>query len=97
MNEENMKILEELLNQNPINMSYEQLKAMQDCFWETLKMLSKQNKKAKKLSNIINEFDKWLLGEQMMFYRGPDNERLIRYGETKSKWLELKGDGSNGR
>lgn len=27
----------------------------------------------------------------MMFYKGSDNERLIRYGETKLKWLELKG------
>ena len=45
-----------------------------------------------RLNNIINEFDKWLLGEQMMFYKGSDNEKLIRYGETKLKWLELKGD-----
>ena len=44
-----------------------------------------------RLNNIINEFDKWLLGEQMMFYRSSDDERLIRYGETKNKWLELKG------
>ena len=44
-----------------------------------------------RLNNIINEFDKWLLGEKMMFYRSSDNERLIRYGETKNKWLELKG------
>ena len=48
-----------------------------------------------RLNNIINEFDKWLLGEQMMFYRGSDDERLIRFGETKNKWLELKGDSSN--
>lgn len=41
---------------------------------------------------MIIEFDKWLLGEQMMFYKGSDNERLIRFGETKNKWLELKGD-----
>ena len=44
-----------------------------------------------RLNNIINEFDKWLLGEKMLFYRSSDNERLIRYGETKNKWLELKG------
>lgn len=46
-----------------------------------------------RLHSIINEFDKWLLGEQMMFYRGSDDERLIRFGETKNKWLELKGSG----
>lgn len=43
------------------------------------------------VNNIINEFDKWLLGEQMMFYKSSDDERLIRYEETKFKWLELKG------
>lgn len=48
-------------------------------------------KENKRLNNIINEFDKWLLGEQMMFYKSSDDERLIRYGETKNKWLELKG------
>ena len=48
-----------------------------------------------RLNNIINEFDKWLLGEQMMFYRGSDDERLIRFGEIKYKWLKLKGDSSN--
>ena len=52
---------------------------------------SKLEREIERLNNIINEFDKWLLGEQMMFYRGSDNERLIRYGETKLKWLELKG------
>ena len=45
-----------------------------------------------KYEHIVNEFDKWLLGEKMMFYRGSDDERLIRFGETKNKWLELKGD-----
>ena len=45
-----------------------------------------------KYEHIVNEFDKWLLGERMMFYRGSDDEQLIRYGETKNKWLELKGD-----
>lgn len=49
-------------------------------------------KEIERLNNIINEYDKWLLGEQMMFYKGSDGERLIRYGETKNKWLELKGD-----
>ena len=44
-----------------------------------------------KYEHIVNEFDKWLLGERMMFYNG-DGERLIRYNETKNKWLELKGD-----
>lgn len=41
--------------------------------------------------NTINEFEKWLLSEKMMFYRGDDGEKLIRYNETKNKWLELKG------
>lgn len=46
----------------------------------------------KKDINIIDEFDKWLIGEKMMFYKSNDGERLIRFGETKNKWLELKGD-----
>ena len=54
------------------------------------KVVDKVNWENKRLNNIINEFDNWLLGEQMMFYRGSDNERLIRFGETKNKWLELK-------
>ena len=62
---------------------------------ELNKTIVKQQEEIEKLNNIINEFDKWLLGEQMMFYRSSDNERLIRFGETKSKWLELKGDSSN--
>lgn len=45
-----------------------------------------------KYENIISEFDEWLLGEKMMFYKGSDEETLIRYGETQNKWLELKGD-----
>ena len=45
-----------------------------------------------RLNNIIDEFDKWLIGEKMMFYKSDDGERLIRFGETKNKWLELKGD-----
>lgn len=47
-----------------------------------------------KKDNIINEFDKWLLGERMMFYNG-DGETLIRYNETKNKWLELKGENND--
>lgn len=47
-----------------------------------------------KYEHIVNEFDKWLLGEKMMFYNG-DGETLIRYNETKNKWLELKGDKNN--
>lgn len=53
--------------------------------------VNEREKEIERLNNIINEFDEWLLGEQMMFYRSSDNERLIRYGETKNKWLELKG------
>ena len=44
-----------------------------------------------RLNNIIDEFGKWLLGEKMMFYKGEDGERLIRFYETTKKWLELKG------
>ena len=55
------------------------------------KQLKEKDEEIEKLNNIVNEFDKWLLGEQMMFYRGSDNERLIRFGETRNKWLELKG------
>ena len=62
---------------------------------DILKEKVEKDKEIERLNNIINEFDKWLLGEQMMFYRSSDNERLIRFGETKCKWLELKGDSSN--
>lgn len=47
-------------------------------------------KEIERLNNIINEFDKWLLGEKMLFYKSDDGSRLIRYCETKNKWLELK-------
>ena len=57
--------------------------------------IEQKDKEIERLNNIINEFDKWLLGEQMMFYRGSDDERLIRFGEIKYKWLKLKGDSSN--
>ena len=62
-----------------------------------LKDIDKAGKEIERLNNIINEFDEWLLGEKMMFYKGSDGETLIRYGETTNKWLELKGDESNGR
>ena len=55
--------------------------------------LKEKDKEIKRLNNIINEFDKWLLGEKMMFYKGSDGETLIRFNETTSKWLELKGSG----
>ena len=45
-----------------------------------------------RIQKEIDEFDKWLIGEKMMFYKSDDGERLIRFGETKYKWLELKGD-----
>ena len=54
-----------------------------------IKLLQEENNR---LNNIIDEFDKWLIGEKMMFYKSDDGERLIRFGETKNKWLELKGD-----
>ena len=59
---------------------------------ELYNFMNYQDKEIERLNNIINEFDKWLLGEQMMFYRGSDDEKLIRYNETKNKWLELKGE-----
>lgn len=54
--------------------------------------LEKAQQEIDRLNNIIDEFDKWLIGEKMMFYKGSDGERLIRYGETKKIWLELKGE-----
>ena len=59
------------------------------------KYIKSLQKEIERLNNIINEFDKWLLGEKMMFYKGSDGETLIRYNETKNKWLELKGSNSN--
>lgn len=53
--------------------------------WELLNEIER-------LNNIVKEFDKWLLGQQMMFYKSSDGERLIRYGETKNKWIKLKGE-----
>ena len=50
-----------------------------------------ERKEIERLNNIINEFDNWLLGEKMMFYKGSDGETLIRFNETVNKWLELKG------
>ena len=52
--------------------------------------IEEYKKEIDRLNNTINEFDKWLIGEQMMFYKSDDGERLIRYAETTSKWLELK-------
>ena len=54
--------------------------------------IEEYKKEIERLNNIIDEFDKWLIGEKMMFYKSDDGERLIRFGETKNKWLELKGD-----
>lgn len=66
-----------------------------DCTNEEYNQMCEENIKLnleiERLNNIINEFDKWLLGEQMMFYKGNDGETLIRFNETISKWLELKG------
>ncbi len=53
--------------------------------------LEEKDKEIERLNNIINEFDNWLLGEKMMFYKGGDGETLIRFNETVNKWLELKG------
>ena len=59
---------------------------------EYLEYLKNENER---LNNIIDEFDEWLIGEKMMFYKSNDGERLIRYGETKSKWLEEKQKNSD--
>lgn len=55
-------------------------------------IMVKKQQEIERLKNIVNEFDKWLIGEQMMFYRSNDDERLIRYNEIKNKWVELKGE-----
>jgi len=76
MSEEDKKVIEDLLNINPMNMSYEQLVSMQNGWWETLKLLSEQNKENKQLKdqlqqkeNIIKEVretleeaNEWVLG-----------------------------------
>ena len=64
---------------------------------KTKEIIEDMQQEIERLNNIIKEFDEWLLGEKMMFYKGSDGETLIRYGETTNKWLELKGDESNGR
>lgn len=60
---------------------------------ELIDEILKDEDEIERLNNIINDFDKWLLGEKMMFYKGSDGEELIRYVETTNKWLELKGSG----
>ena len=67
------------------------IKQQQEDIEEYNDKLNEVVKERNKYLHIINEFDKWLLGEKMMFYKGSDGETLIRYGETKNKWLELKG------
>ena len=64
------------------------LKALCDKYEEEHKTVFEEWKKT---IGIIDKFDKWLLGEQMMFYKGTDGETLIRYREAVNKWLELKG------
>ena len=82
-------------NLNSIEYTYEEYKKEVEYFIDGLlkdtKEINTLRNENKRLNNIINEFDKWLLGEQMMFYRGSDNETLIRFNETVNKWLELKG------
>ena len=55
MSEENRKVIEDLLNINPRNMSYEQLVSMQNGWWETLNLLSEQNKENKQLKNQLQQ------------------------------------------
>ena len=59
-------------------------------FYSMQKQIDEKQQEIERLNNIIDKFDKWLLGEKMLFYRGSDDERLIRYYETKNKWLKLK-------
>lgn len=59
---------------------------------EYLEYLKNENER---LNNIIDEFNEWLIGEKMMFYKSNNGERLIRYEETKSKWLEEKQKNSD--
>ena len=55
MSEENKKVIEDLLNINPRNMSYEQLVSMQNGWWETLNLLSEQNKENKQLKSQLQQ------------------------------------------
>lgn len=41
------------------------------------------------LEKRVKEFEKWLLGEKMMFYKGSDGETLMRYNETVNIWKEI--------
>ena len=55
MSEEEIKIVEDLLNINPREMTYEQLKSMQNGWWETLNLLSEQNKENKQLQTQLQQ------------------------------------------
>ena len=77
MSEEERKIVEDLLNINPREMTYEQLKSMQNGWWETLNLLSEQNKENKQLQtqlhqkeNIIKEVREYIEKHIAMFKNG---------------------------
>ena len=53
--------------------------------------LKKENNKLTD-SEVLTEFEKWLMSDKIMFYRGSDNEILISYGEVRYKLQELKGE-----
>ncbi len=55
MSEEDKKVIEDLLNINPRNMSYKQLVSMQNGWWETLNLLSEQNKENKQLKSQLQQ------------------------------------------
>ena len=55
MSDENKKVIENLLNIDPRNMSYEQLVSMQNGWWETLNLLSEQNKENKQLKTQLQQ------------------------------------------
>lgn len=51
-----------------------------------------KQQKINELQEKIKKFDEWLMGEKMMFYKGIEGERLIRYYETQYKWKEIMDD-----
>lgn len=85
--EEYEKLIFDYLTNNCKEFDDEHIKKLVDL--KVKQHLSSQ-KEIERLNNVINEFDKWLLGEKMLFYKSSDGETLIRYGETTNKWLALK-------
>lgn len=84
-NVEEENFLEDLKNKKYVQLNEEGIN-------KVVKIIEEKDKEIEKHECIIIEFDKWLLGEQMIFYKMGEGERFIRYRDTKNKWLELKGD-----